>query len=74
MSTLEILQAKYKQRTGLTVSEVAEELNTSADQVRKLLQRGKIPAVHIGARWYVPIGQFAALLDGENHERNQFND
>lgn len=35
----------------LTVKDVAEYLQLSADQIYRLAQQGKIPAFKVGARW-----------------------
>lgn len=37
----------------LTVKEAAEQLRTSRQQVRKMLQSGELPAVKVGREWRI---------------------
>lgn len=57
-----------------TTEEVAEAMGTSCDMVRKLMRRGDLPGIKIGAKWYVPAAQVAWLegaepaKEGSEHE------
>ncbi len=49
----------------LNTEEVAAELRLHPVTVRTLLERGEIPGVKIGARWYIRREDLDALLAGE---------
>lgn len=46
----------------LTVEDMSLLLKTSETQVRRLCSAGKLPAVHIGRRWYVHRDKLAEML------------
>ena len=49
----------------LTIAEVAENLQLSAQGVRALIQSGDLPALQVGARhlWRVPESAFDAYIE-----------
>ena len=49
----------------LTIAEVAENLQLSAQGVRALIQSGDLPAIQVGARrlWRVPESAFDAYIE-----------
>ena len=49
----------------LTIAEVAENLQMSAQGVRSLIQSGDLPAIQVGARhlWRVPESAFEAYIE-----------
>lgn len=50
----------------MTIAEVAESLQLSAQGVRALIQSGELPAIQVGARhlWRVPESGFEAYVEG----------
>lgn len=53
----------------LRCEDIAELLHISAQTARRMMREGKLPAVKIGARWYVPENALASLLAeaGDDH-------
>ncbi|WP_103061887.1 helix-turn-helix domain-containing protein [Actinomyces qiguomingii] len=49
----------------LTIAEVAEHLQLSAQGVRSLIQSGELPAIQVGARhlWRVPESAFDEYVE-----------
>ncbi|WP_147681565.1 helix-turn-helix domain-containing protein [Actinomyces ruminicola] len=49
----------------LTIAEVAEHLQLSAQGVRALIQSGELPAIQVGARhlWRVPESAFDGYVE-----------
>lgn len=46
----------------LTVKEVAELLKTSRVQVRKMIQRGELPAIMVGREYRIPAEIIKAFI------------
>ncbi len=49
--------------TLLTVGEVAEYLQTSKQQVRKMIQSGELSAVRVGREYRIPVADLEAWLE-----------
>ena len=49
----------------LNTDEVAEELRLQIYTVRKMCEKGEIPAVKLAGRWYIRREDLDALLAGE---------
>lgn len=47
----------------MTPDQIAEVLHCHPSHVRQLCQKGELPAVQVGKRWFVATFQFAALVD-----------
>lgn len=58
---LDYLISKYG--ITMTPNQIAEELHQHPTHVRAMYQSGKLPAVRIGSRWYVPTEAFYALFE-----------
>jgi excisionase family DNA binding protein len=56
-------QEQHKIEPLLSVDEVAEVLRKPPDAVRKMMQRGRIPAVRLGKEFRVRRSEFQAFLD-----------
>ncbi|WP_413469734.1 helix-turn-helix domain-containing protein [Slackia isoflavoniconvertens] len=54
-----------------TTGEVASMLKTSVQMTRRMINRGDIPAVKIGRRWYVPEARFNELIGVSNNENDR---
>lgn len=39
----------------LTVKEIAEQLKTTRQQIRKMIANGELPAVKVGREWRIPL-------------------
>lgn len=48
----------------LTTEDVAAILRKSPQVVRRMFSTGDLPAVHIGARWYLPKARLVELVEG----------
>ena len=51
-----------------TVQEVAEMLHLSADHTRKEMRSGRLPAVKIGRKWYLPEARLNELIEVSEDE------
>lgn len=51
-----------------TAQEVAEILHLSADHTRKEMRAGRLPAVKIGRKWYLPEMRLNELIGVTNDE------
>lgn len=51
-----------------TAQEVAEILHLSADHTRKEMRAGRLPAVKIGRKWYLPEMRLNELIGVINDE------
>lgn len=51
-----------------TVPEVAEMLHLSVDHTRREMRSGRLPAVKIGRKWYLPEARFNELIGVSGHE------
>ncbi len=49
----------------LNAEEVAAELRLNPYTVRRMLERGDLPGVNLGGRWYIQRAALDALLAGE---------
>lgn len=45
-----------------TAQEVAEILHLSADHTRREMRAGRLPAVKIGRKWYLPAARLNELI------------
>lgn len=51
-----------------TVQEVAGMLHLSADHTRKEMREGRLPAVKIGRKWYMPEARLNDLIEVSGNE------
>ncbi|MCI2105473.1 MAG: helix-turn-helix domain-containing protein [Intestinimonas sp.] len=49
----------------LTVKEVAELLQTSKPQVRKMIQEGELSAIKVGREYRIPPESIRGFVDGQ---------
>ena len=54
--------AELLTRDVCTVEEAAEVLGVSRGSAYAAVRAGEIPALHVGARWLIPVRRLAALL------------
>ncbi len=65
VSTMEDLRERFPNQTAIDPDEAGTVLHMHAGHVRRLLREGALPGTKIGARWFIPIGKLAAILDGD---------
>ena len=46
----------------MTVKEVAAQLNTTRQQIRKMIANGELPAVKVGREWRIPLESIRLFL------------
>lgn len=51
----------------LTAQDVCDLTGSSLSTVRRACAAGKLPAVRIGRRWFVPRTKFADFCEGASH-------
>ena len=55
----------------LTISETCEATSLSRTTIYRLLKRGELPALKIGASWRIPADELERLIQGRYTERRQ---
>lgn len=51
------------EKLTITVAEMAEHLNISLPTAYDLVHRTDFPAIHVGARWIIPVDALRRWLD-----------
>lgn len=51
-----------------TAQEVAGMLHLSVDHTRREMRAGRLPAVKIGRKWYLPEARLNELIGASGHE------
>jgi excisionase family DNA binding protein len=52
----------------LSIDEVADQLAVSRDTIRRLVERGELKAVKVGAQWRISTADLAAYLERNTPE------
>ena len=55
----------------LTILETCEATSLSRTTIYRLLKRGELPALKIGASWRIPADELERLIQGRYTERRQ---